>query len=68
MDIQFANQIQANIADLMWEAKSLEDVDKIIKVFGHDAVVVYHMITAHAFDEVDSVDIAKAILEKIFQS
>lgn len=68
MEIQFANQTQAKIADLMWEAESFEEVDNIIKVFGHDAVVVYHMIAAHSFDEVDDVAVAKDILEKIFQS
>lgn len=68
MEIRFANQTQRNIADLMWEAESLEEVNKIIRVFGHDAVVVYHMITAATFDEVDDVDVAKNVLDRIFQS
>jgi hypothetical protein len=67
MEIQFANQNQVKIADLMWEADSKDEVDKIISIFGHDAIVVFQMITAATFDEVGEVDIAKEILDRIFQ-
>lgn len=68
MEIKFANENQVKIADLLWEAESLEEVNKIIKVFGHDAVVVFQMITSATFDEVDDVDVAKNVLDRIFHS
>lgn len=64
MEIRFANAAQCKIADLIWEAQSREDVDKIIRVFGHDARVVYNMIVAASFDQVDSIDEAEAVLRK----
>lgn len=34
MEIKFANSLQSHIADLMWDAKDLEMVKKIITVYG----------------------------------
>lgn len=68
MEIKFANENQVKIADLLWEAETKAEVDKIISVFGHDAIVVYTMIVAATFDQVNDVDIAKDFLDRIFQS
>ena len=36
MQIKFANSLQSHIADLMWDAKDLEMVKKIIAVYGKE--------------------------------
>ncbi len=51
MELKLQSKIQCQIADLLWEAKSLEEVDKIIRVFGHDARVVYNMMIAATYDQ-----------------
>lgn len=64
MEIQFANQKQVAIADLLWAANTQKEVDAVIRVFGHDAIVVQQMMIAAAFDQVDDVSQAQSILEK----
>lgn len=67
MEIKFENELQVKIADLIWDADSMEDVDNIIAFFGHDGLVVYHMLIAHYFDESDEVNSAGQFLEEIFK-
>lgn len=64
MEIQFANKRQVEIADLLWSAQSMEEVEKIIRVFDHDARVVYNMILAASFDEVSDLTEAQQVLGK----
>lgn len=64
MEIQFANKRQVEIADLLWSAQSMEEVEKIIRIFDHDARVVYNMILAASFDEVSDLTEAQQVLGK----
>lgn len=66
MDLQLANQLQHEIANLMWEAETNEEVSELITKFGHDAMVVYHMMVAATFDDVEDVFVANHILKDIF--
>lgn len=65
MELQLANKIQHHIADLLWEAKSTSEVKEIIGIYGKDAVVVFVMMLAAYYDNVDSVDLVQPILERI---
>jgi hypothetical protein len=65
MELQLQNRLQAQIADLLWEAQTLEEVDRIVRVFGHDARVVYNMMTAASFDNVTDTDLAKQALANL---
>ena len=67
MEIKFENELQVKIADLIWDADSMEDVGNIIAFFGHDGLVVYHMLIAHYFDESDEVNSAGQVVEEIFK-
>lgn len=67
MRIEFENELQVKIADLIWDADSMEDVDNIIVFFGHDGLVVYHMLIAHYFDDAEDIGTADAVLEEIFK-
>ena len=44
MQIKFANSLQSHIADLMWDAKDLEMVKKIIAVYGKEYVGVVNVL------------------------
>lgn len=65
MELQLANKNQHRIADLMWKAKSTDEVQVIIKQNGNDAVVVFEMMLAAYFDEQMETDMAEEILERI---
>lgn len=64
MELQLQNPAQHKIADLLWVAQSQQEVNVILRVFGHDARVVYEMMIAATFDDVDSVEDAEAVLRK----
>ncbi len=64
MELKLQSKIQCQIADLLWEAKSLEEVDKIIRVFGHDARVVYNMMVAATFDQVEDTQTADRVIQQ----
>ena len=65
MELQLANQNQHRIANLLWEAKDNKAVSLILREFGHDAHVVYHMMMAAHFDTIDDTDLAESILNSI---
>lgn len=64
MEIRFANQKQVAIADLLWAANTQDEARAVIRVFGKEAEIVYNMIVAAAFDEVNDVSQAQEILER----
>ena len=64
MELQLQNAAQHKIADLLWVAQTEAEVRAILRVFGHDAYVVYHMMIAATFDDIDCVDQATAALDK----
>jgi hypothetical protein len=65
MKIKFANSLQSHIADLMWDAKDLEMVKKIIAVYGKEAEVVYNMLLAETFDSFNKTDLAEKVIQKV---
>lgn len=64
MELKLQNQLQHSIADLLWAAQSQEDVSRILRVFGHDARVVYELMIAETFDDIDNTDLASQVLDK----
>ena len=65
MELKLKNKTQVAIADLLWVAQSQEEVDVILKVFGHDARVVYELMTADACDQVQETHLAERVLVDI---
>lgn len=65
MQLQLANKLQHHIADLLWNAKTTPEVKEIISKYGKDAVVVFNMMIAAYYDNVDTVDSVQPILERI---
>ena len=66
MELQLRSAEQVKIADLLWAADSQAEVDRIVRVFGHDGRIVYEMLLAAHFDSVDDVSDAKAVLATLF--
>jgi hypothetical protein len=64
MELKLQSKIQCQIADLLWEAQSFEEVDKIIRVFGHDARVVYNMMMAATYDQIDNTHDADRVIQQ----
>lgn len=64
MEIQFKTELQKHIADLMWEAEDIDKVNEIMKVYGREGRVVYDMIMAEYFDDVEDVELAEDALKK----
>ena len=65
MELKLQNKTQVAIADLLWVAQSQEEVDVILKVFGHDARVVYNLMLAASFDQVQETHLAERVLVDI---
>lgn len=65
MEIQFATELQKHIADLLWEAQGKDGVEAVIKVYGKEAEVVFHMIMATYYDTVNKVDLAQEVIERV---
>ena len=64
MRLELATAQQHAIADLLWSAENLEQVQEIIHTYGHVARVVYELMVAAAFDEVQSTDLAEPVLKQ----
>ncbi len=68
MELKLQNALQRQIADLLWVAQTQEEVNVVLKVFGHDARVVYEMMIAATFDQVtdtpDADRVIKAVIDK----
>jgi hypothetical protein len=62
MELKLQNPAQVKIADLLWNAQTMAEVQSIIRVFGHDARVVYDLMVAATFDEVEDVTQAEQVL------
>jgi len=65
MELQLQNEHQCKIADLLWIAQTSEEVDAILRIFGHDAQLVYEMMLASHYDEVDDVNDANKIIQEL---
>ncbi len=64
MDLRLQNAAQTKIADMLWIAQSQKEVDSILRVFGHDARVVYEMMLAANLDQVDDTEDADRVIAK----
>ena len=64
MELKLQNAEQHRIADLLWVAEDQDEVNRILQVFGHNAQVVYNMMIAATFDEIEDVSAAKNLLAK----
>lgn len=64
MEIRFKTRQQVFLANLLMETDDIYEVDEIISNYGHDALVVYHMLMAHHLDEHYNTDLAKQALSK----
>lgn len=62
MELKLQNPAQVKIADLLWSAQSQDEVNSILRVFGHDARVVYELMVAETFDDVADLQQAEALL------
>lgn len=65
MELQLATQRQHHIANLLWKAKDIAEVRVILASHGSDAQVVYHMMMAAVFDQIDDTDLAEEVLNTI---
>lgn len=65
MELQLQNAAQHKIADLLWVAQSQQEVNSILRVFGHDAHVVYNMMVAATFDEVEHTQDAERVIQRL---
>ena len=65
MELQLQNKAQHKIADLLWVAQSQQEVNAILRVFGHDARVVYEMMIAATFDKVEHTQDAERVIQRL---
>ena len=65
MELVLKTVRQQMIADLLWVAQTQEEVNVILKVFGHDARVVYDLMLAASFDQVQETHLAERVLVDI---
>jgi hypothetical protein len=64
MELKLQNSAQVAIADLLWVAQTEEEVNVILKVFGHDARVVYDMMIAASCDQIDNTPDADRVIQQ----
>ena len=64
MELKLQNAAQVKIADLLWVAETQEEVNVILKVFGHDARVVYELMTAATFDQIEDTPDADRVIDR----
>lgn len=65
MELILSNSNQHRIADLLWAAQSMEDMQAIVRANGRDAVVVRDMMLAAFMDEVNDTDLAQEVLRNL---
>jgi len=68
MELKLQNAAQVKIADLLWVAETQQEVDSILRVFGHDAHVAFNMMMAATFDQVDDTPDADRVIQRIVDS
>jgi len=64
MELKLQNPAQVKIADMLWVAETQEEVNVILKVFGHDARVVYELMTAATFDQIEDTPDADRVIDR----
>jgi len=64
--LQGLTKKQHIIADTLWnKCVTQNDVDAVLRMFGHDARVVYELMIAHTMDQYQGVEEAKELLDRI---
>ena len=58
------NARQVQMADILWNCKTSEQVQACITLWGTDAIIVRDMLIAGALDETDRVETAKEYLAR----
>lgn len=64
MKLQLKTKLQRDIADLLWAAKDLDHVNRIVAQFGPDAVTVRDLMIAHELDQYTEVEEAEQVLNQ----
>lgn len=64
MELKLQTPDQVKIADLLWVAETQEEVNVILKVFGHDARVVYELMIAATYDQVEDTPDADRVIQR----
>jgi len=67
MEIRLANKRQHQIADLLWEAKTIQEAKFIAENNGADGLVAFNMMLATVYDSVMDTDIAQEVLQEIMR-
>lgn len=68
MELNLNTPKQHAIADALWKAESMNDVQTVIRLFGQEAVTIRDLMVAAAFDNITDVSDAAALLKNAFQS
>ena len=68
MELKLQSKLQTQIADLLWEAQTTAEVDRIVRIFGHDARVVYNMMVAATFDQIEDTNDADRVIAQLKRS
>jgi len=64
MELHLNTQRQYIVADLLWNAQTMFEVDAILTVYGRDATLVYNLMMAeHVDGEVDEMTEFPEVLE-----
>lgn len=66
MELVLQNPAQHKIADLLWNAQNMSEVNMILRVFGHDARVVFELMTAATLDQVEDTPEADRVIKALF--
>lgn len=67
IQIQGFNPAQRILADLIWNAPSTEEVNELVKKFGHDARVVRDMILYAVIDDELEHEIEFKLAEEVIE-
>jgi hypothetical protein len=51
MDLQLKSQHQKILADILWQAEDMNQVEAVLNLYGTEAMIVYHMMVAAHLDE-----------------
>ncbi len=64
LHIEFETEQQIEIAGMLWDAETEEDVNQILEAYGIEAVVVREMMVAATYDTTTDLRTATRYLKK----
>jgi predicted DNA-binding protein len=65
IEINGLSKTQMQIADFLWTCESNEEVQMLIDIYGHNAIIVRDMMIAAALDDIDDLSIAEEVINNI---